>query len=322
MLGLFRWLYGYVRFTFRGGFFEGFITECYASGYEIRDISKCEDTYYCCCKIKEYKSLHKIAHAHGGVVKCYERHGLPFLLLPLKGRWGFFVGAFLFVFIISFLSTFIWNVELAGNDRVSDTALMAYLENHNIKNGVMWSSVDRDKVSWQLMSEFEDFSWVHINRVGSTAFVEVRETTTKPKGDKDKLKGINVKRQELEVLAYREQKSISVKKHKKYKELEFYFISLPLYINKKTGDISEKNEQYLTLLDKRLPICIKESDEIFLSSSPYSLDDKELKALARKKLAYKEEEEFDGFEIINKTEDVKLDADKCVIKCSYILRRK
>lgn len=322
MLRLFRWICGYVSFTFKGGFFENFITECFSKGIEIRDIARVEDYYFAYCNLKNYKKLHKVARKHGGVVKIKDKFGLPFLLLPLKNRWGFAVGMVMFVFLISFLSTFIWNVEFVGNEKVSDTQLRAFLDNNNVKTGVMWSSVNRDKVCWDILSEFDDLSYAHINRIGTTAVLEVNEITEPPQGDEDKLQGISVFRKELEAVAYRQQKNITVKSIKHYKTFHLFFLDIPLYVNKQTGDISQESENYLTLFDKTLPVGITQSDEMFLKSSPEMLTDEQLESLARNKLSYQEQKEFDGFEIINKSENVTMDEDKCVIKCSYVLRRK
>lgn len=323
MISLFRWMFGYVKFIFKGGFAEDFLTECFSDGIEIRNVSLYENGFIAYCNLKTYKKLHRYAFRHGATVKIVKKHGLPFLLLPLKNRIGFFVGMLAFSVLISFLSCFIWNVEIVGNDRISDTAINAYLENHNFKPGVMWSSVSRKNLCWDIMSEFDDISWVHINKIGTTARVEINETKIADKnGDSDKMMGINIFRKELEVVAYREQKDMSVKKRTTYKRLQFFFADVPLYFNKETGDISNYSEKCLNIKNTKLPIKITEFEECFLSSNPKMLTDEELINLAEKKLALREEKEFDGYEIINKTQTHQLDADKCIITSAYIIRRK
>ena len=316
-------MFGYVRFSFTGGFAENFLTECFSDGIELRDISISDEGFIAYCNLKTYKKLHRYAFRHGGKVRIIKKSGLPFILLPLKNRIGFFIGMLAFVVIISFLSCFVWNVEVVGNDRISETSILSYLENHNLKSGVMWSSVERDSLCWDMMSEFEDISWVHINKIGTTARVEINETRLADKdGDEDKLRGINVFRKELEVVAYREQKNVTVKEIKTYKRLHFFSADIPLYLKKETGEFSQQSEKYLTIKNTVLPIGITEYEERFLSSTSKTMTDDELLALAKRKLSYQETEEFDGFEIINKTESHKIDEDKCVITSSYIVKRK
>ncbi len=322
MIRLFRWIFGYVKFSFSGGFYEDFLTDCYSNAVAIRDISLIDDGFTAYCNLKVYKKLHTIAHKHGGVVKIIKKSGLPFILLPLKNRIGFFVGMLMCALIVSFLSSFIWNVEITGNNRIGEATILSYLENNNLKSGVMWSSVDREKLEWNMMSEFEDLSWVHINRIGTTARVEVNETTEKPDKDEEKLQGINVFRKELETVAYREQKEMKIKSRKQYKKLQFFSVSVPLYFKKESGDITEESSNFLSIKNTELPIGIHTYDEIFLSSTPKTLTDDELKRLALQKLSNLEEQEFEGFDIINRKDDIQMDDDKCIVKTSYIIRRK
>ena len=322
MISFFRWLFGYVKFSFSKGFREGFLNDCFSEGIEIRNVELYDNGFTAYCNVKKYKSLHRIALAHGGIIKVQQKKGLPFILLPLKNRLGFFSGMIAFIMIISFLSSFIWEVEITGCSRLSQSVIETYLENNNFKSGTMWSSVDRDDMCWQLMSAFDDIAWVHINKFGAKARVEINETTQNTEADEDKLKGIDIFRREIQTVAYREQKNISIKDSRNYNKLVFFSAEIPLYFNKTSGDISELSEKYLKIKDVTLPIGIETSTEKYLISSSQTLSDDEVKALARKKLTYAEREELEDFEIINKNEEIQLDDDKCVISASYIVRRK
>lgn len=322
MIRLFRWLFGYVRFYFKNGFTEDFLSQCFKEGIELRQIKAADDYITAECNLKNYKKLHKIAHNSGGITRVIDKRGLPFILLPLKNRYGFFAGMLCFCAIISFLNAFIWNVEITGNDSVSDRAIMTYLENNNLKQGVMWSSVDREKLSWDMMSEFEDFSWVHINKIGTTARIEINEVRQAPEADNDKLEGKDVFRKELTVTVNRQQAQVKLKDTKSYYRLNFFTADIPLYFNKKIGDVSQKSQKMLTVKDTQLPIGYTKCEEVFYSSATRELSDSELKALAKKRMEYKQQQELDGFEIVNKTEDYQLDETKCTATFSYIIRRK
>ena len=78
----------------------------------------------------------------------------------------------------------------------------------------------------------------------------------------------------------------------------------------------------LTVKDTQLPIGYTKCEEVFYSSVTRELSDSELKALAKKRMEYKQQQELDGFEIVNKTEDYQLDETKCTATFSYIIRRK
>ena len=223
MIKFFRFLLGYVDFEFKKGFSEGFINECFENGVEIQNISLTENGFTAICRIGTYKKLHRIALRHGGCVKVIKKHGLPFFLSPLKDRTGFFIGALLFVFILSFLGAFVWNIEITGCDRLSENTISAYLDNHKFKTGVMWGVIDRKSIAWDMMSDFDDIAWVHINKIGTTAIVEINETTQKPEEINEyKLKGIKATRKEITVTAQRQQSKMSIKQSKNYYNLHFF----------------------------------------------------------------------------------------------------
>lgn len=225
--------------------------------------------------------------------------------------------------MLCFLEGFIWDIEIIGNDRISDSTIMSYIESGRLKTGAMWGGVDRSQLEWDMMSEFEDIAWVHINKIGTTARIEINETTEKPKdANESRLKGEKVFRKELQAVAYRQQSNITVKSKKEYKRLIFFFADIPLYLKIQAGDIEETETKMLTIKGTELPVGVITKAETFLTSTPYDLSNGDLKALAEKKLAFLEEKELDGFEIINRSPKFNIDGDKCTVTCAYVVREK
>lgn len=322
MIFLFRFLFGYVDFTFSGGFKENFITKCFAEGIEIRNISNIENGIKARCRASVYKKLHHIAFAGGGVVRIVKKHGLPFIAYPLRNRIGLATGALAFVMIVALLNSFVWRIEVVGNETVSETSILDFLEQNNLKSGTLWSSVDRDNLYFKMMGEFEQLSWVHINKDGAVARVEILENTPQPQADESKLKGINVFRRELTVVINRRQSTITLNTIKNYRRLHFFGINIPLYINYSKGNISSTSTNYLRVKDAELPIGIETIEEKYFDYSNKDISDSQMKSLAKKQLKVSEEQEFYGFEIVNKTESIDIDENICTLSASYIIRRK
>lgn len=90
MIYLFGWLLGYVEFSFKNGFAEDFLTDYFNRKIGLHDVKKSGDFITAACASRVYGRLHRIALAHGGKIKIIKKRGLPFLLLPLKNRFGFF----------------------------------------------------------------------------------------------------------------------------------------------------------------------------------------------------------------------------------------
>ena len=181
MVKIIWWILGYVKFVFTGGFNDGFINNCFEKKLNIQNLKEESGDLNGECLANQYIKLHSIARKNGGRIKIVKKRGLVFPFLKLKNRWGLFIGAILFIYIISFLSGFIWNVEIKGTKRINDSEILSFLEENNVKRGASWRSVDKNKTENLMMAAFDDIAWVHINEIGTRAVVEINETVKKPK---------------------------------------------------------------------------------------------------------------------------------------------
>ncbi len=175
-----NWFFGYVEFCFSGGFADGFINQCYARKINIKNIRSKDGAVYARCSIRAYKRLHVPARENGGRLRIIKKRGLPFKLHPLKGRWGVFCGMLFFVFFVSFMGGFIWNVTVIGNETLEASKIVDYLAQNGIRAGARWADTDKENLEFAVMADFEEVAWISINRFGCLAQVEIRETTPKP----------------------------------------------------------------------------------------------------------------------------------------------
>ncbi len=174
-----KWLIGYVEFSFSGGFGSEFLDECYRLHLNVYDI-RYEKTLVARCPVSAYKCLHKIAFRHGGKVKTVKKCGLPIYLSRLLVRPGLAVGCVLFAALFCFLSGFVWNIEYIGNKTVEDGRIEAFLDKHDFRIGTHWDIEEKQRIEDLMLASFDEIAWVHINRVGTTARVEIQEATPKP----------------------------------------------------------------------------------------------------------------------------------------------
>lgn len=183
MVRLIRWLVGYVEFEVRGGFSSGFVDECYAERVNLHDIRQCENGLKGICLAREYRRLHSIAHRHGATVKITKRHGLLFPILKVQRRLGLLLGAISFIIIINTLGGFIWNIEVQENGFADSAEITQLLNQNGFHEGVSWRSADLSTLENIIMATYKECAWVHINRYGSKAVVELREAVIQPTVD-------------------------------------------------------------------------------------------------------------------------------------------
>ena len=75
-------------------------------------------------------------------------------------------GILIFLGLIIFLSSFIWNIEVTGNE--------------NIKSGIIKYNIDKDYTKHFLLDQFDNFSFVSVDIKGTKLIIEVKEQDLPP----------------------------------------------------------------------------------------------------------------------------------------------
>ena len=174
-----RWLFGYVEFAFSGGFADDFLNDCCKNNISIFKV-ECDDCLSAVCYPADYLRLCRIAKRHGGRLELKRKIGLPFGLHKLIMRPGIAVGSVVFIALFSFLSGFVWNIEIVNNGNIEQSRIISFLDNQGFRVGTYWKSTDKSKIEDLMLASFDEIAWVHINRFGTTARVEIQQATPKP----------------------------------------------------------------------------------------------------------------------------------------------
>ncbi len=186
MVRLLKWLLGYVSFKFINGFPQGFLNDCYSEKFNIQNVRIKDGALYAECPSGLYPHLRAVAKKNGGRLKIIKKHGLIFILSKIKNRWGIFVGAVVGIIFLSFISGFVWNIEIVGNSKLSEAELRSFAADYGFYEGAYWRSIDKGQVEDMLLASYEDIAWAHINRDGTSARLEINEGVLKPKTVKPK----------------------------------------------------------------------------------------------------------------------------------------
>jgi len=78
------------------------------------------------------------------------------------------------------LTSFVWVVDVNGNDRVSEDRIIRELESLGLKPGVFKYTVNARELETALLIKMDQLSWVGINIVGTKALVDVVERVEPP----------------------------------------------------------------------------------------------------------------------------------------------
>ena len=103
--------------------------------------------------------------------------GLPEILLRYKRRPGIIVGALIAVMICLYFSGIVWNIEVIGNESISDAYVLALLEERGLVPGVRRSMLDLDELARDIIVNDTAIGFISVNFRGTCAYVEVKEYT-------------------------------------------------------------------------------------------------------------------------------------------------
>ncbi|MBQ3049510.1 MAG: sporulation protein YqfD [Oscillospiraceae bacterium] len=180
LVSLFRYLRGYIRCSAEGVFTERFLNLLIQNGITVWDVEKSGYTMSCCVFASDYKKLGKYAERTQVRLSSAEKHGAPFFIKENRRRSGIMVGAVLFITFLSVMNSFIWHIEVVGNETVSDELILSTAEKLGLHTGIKASSIDAESFERLLFLELEPLSWVAVNVEESTVIINVKESDPKP----------------------------------------------------------------------------------------------------------------------------------------------
>lgn len=128
-----------------------------------------------------YEALRTIAEENGYNLQVISKHGLPVYKSIMKRRIGFMAGGLFFVIALYLISSFVWFVEVKGNERIPAERIIAATAKYGIRQGAPKWSFSRVEVEEQVLREIGDLSYIKIDVRGVKANIEVVEKIVVPK---------------------------------------------------------------------------------------------------------------------------------------------
>lgn len=130
---------------------------------------------------RKLKKLNLVGRQGIEEIEIISRRGLFQSLIDLVRRPGLVLGAIIFMICVLFYGSFVFDIKINGNDRLSEKYVLDALESCNFKIGSYIPKVDFDRISNEICLEYGDISWMFINMMGNVAYVEMREYQGKEK---------------------------------------------------------------------------------------------------------------------------------------------
>jgi similar to stage IV sporulation protein len=173
---LWNYLRGYVIIIVEGFFIEKFINICARRRILLWDVRiQRERRITAKMSINGFRLIRPVARKTGCRVRLLKKRGLPFVFSKYRRRKAFFAGAVLFFILLNLMASFIWSIEITGNEKLDTAFIENALADNGIKTGTLKYRIDTRSVVDRMMLEIGRLSWISIDIRGTKARVRIRE---------------------------------------------------------------------------------------------------------------------------------------------------
>ena len=129
---LWNYIRGYVAIEVSGFSVERFMNLAVHKGVYIWDVDKRSASVSMKVSVKGFRMLRSCAKKTKCKISIVGKTGLPFVAFRYRRRGIYIFGALLFVFALYFLSSFVWLIEIQGNDRIGKESIEEFCRSEEI----------------------------------------------------------------------------------------------------------------------------------------------------------------------------------------------
>ena len=179
MLFFYRFWRGFLRIEIKGDITEKMLNICAKNGIPLWNIKRRGEVIRCYIAVGDFKRLPRLVIKSGLRVHILERYGLPFFTERYKKRYGIPVGTAVFFAFLTFMSGFVWSVEVAGNGNIPENEIIAECRELGITEGMRKGEILPASAKLQLLLKDNRLSWCAFNIEGCYLTVDVTEAKKK-----------------------------------------------------------------------------------------------------------------------------------------------
>ena len=132
------------------------------------------------CSLRTAKRLLRLCHARGLAIEDLGSQGLPMLFLRLLGRPGALVGALLALALILLSQSFLWDIRVRGNERMTTAEVLSELRACGLFTGTYLPGLDVPALENRVLIASDGIAWISVNLSGTVAEVQVVEGIQRP----------------------------------------------------------------------------------------------------------------------------------------------
>lgn len=171
------WLKGSVRIQVSGSFCERFFNLCAYHNIALRKLKRTEEGYEADISLSDFRNIRPLVRKCHIKLRISHRWGFPFLVKRYRKRKFLFLSFTAAGAMIFFLSLFIWDIRIEGNQMLTDETIVSYLYSSGIHQGVRKTSLHCKELAAQLREQFPEMTWVSVKIQGTRLLINLQEST-------------------------------------------------------------------------------------------------------------------------------------------------
>lgn len=179
-VSLWHYLKGYVIVEVCGGNIEKLLNLMTYHGIEIWQLKHKETGVFFCMAAADFKKIKGDVRRAKCRLRITYKSGVPFITNKYKKRHLFVAGVFAFVILLWVLTSYVWLVDVEGNERISGMEIMHTLESYGYKTGKLKRQMDLRQAETVLIEQYPELVWVGIHYEGTRMVVKVSESVLPP----------------------------------------------------------------------------------------------------------------------------------------------
>lgn len=171
-----RDIFGYVRFEVKGEFPERLLNQLSMNGVSVWGIARKGKNITACISVRDYLKMRQYRGKNKVRTRILARRGLPFFASKYRLRVGFVAGLALYALVLFFMSSFVWNVRVVGNESIETEEILTACRELGLYEGADISDLDVEQIRTSLALKIDGIAWVSVNIEGVRATVNISES--------------------------------------------------------------------------------------------------------------------------------------------------
>lgn len=182
---LISFLAGYVVILVTGEAPEKFVNMAASRGIQLWEITRVrEGAILLKVRLNAVRALRHIARRTRCRFRIRRRVGLPFYFAGLRRRKALALGAIFFLCALYFLTSFVWFIEVKGNERLSTSEVLEAAKDAGLTKGYPKWKVKAGGIEAKIEEKLPLVAWTGVYIKGTKVTIEVAERTEPQEEDR------------------------------------------------------------------------------------------------------------------------------------------